>query len=961
MEQPPAASRPTPREIAERPLVLDQPGACYLVMGGPVDLFAVSSERPAARMTVGRVDSGGVLFGAAPSLLGGEHLIAVGDAVTMIWQMPETLWRNGAGVPEMAAGIAGWLDAVGGGLAAMIEPRPRPDLVVTGHKVTGRRLAAGSVIGATAEAGWVRLRAGAGALFCGIEPVSGLVPLPAGSWLTLDRAARIDLLPFADGLARTDWPDAVTAWGATVAELLPILRGLAEADELNRVRARDRAEAQDRRQTAERFAGLLGNTVPPLTDADGGDGLFDVLRLLGRELDVPIRRPGTARRAQLDRLPDIEQIARASGLLLRQVDLADGWWQTEAGLLLARHEGRPVGLVWRGGHYDMLDHSGARRRVTAAIAAGMAGEAHQILQPLPQKAGLVEMMAASLRKAGPDTLVFLLATLIGSAIGQILPIATGLVFGLLVPAALRGALVQVGVLVLLVAAAGYLTQRASEMARERVAMRGDAGLFDRAWARIIALPLPFLRSRPAAITAAQMGAGLGSIAGFRQLLYLSGGTAGMLLSSLGVIAWHSPLLAALAAGLAGLHVLIGLLAGQAQARAYRNGEALIGTADAQVLQMVGAMVKLRTAAAEERAVLRWADRFAEMRRRTVRARRIGNLFESWQTAFPILATAALFTVMQGLADDTDGAPTLSIAAIAAVATAFGLMAGALSQTLRALLGAWMMLPGWQFARPLLERRPALTAALTDPGPLAGDIAFAAVGFAYDGGAPVLSDISFRVAPGQMVAIVGPSGSGKSTLVRLLLGLETPGAGAIYIDGHDLRTLHPTACRRQIGLVLQDEALPPGSILDIVRGTAKATPEQVWAALAAAALDQEVAAMPMGLHTMLPDATRLLSGGQIQRLALARALLQRPPVLILDEPTSALDGPTQARVMQTIHALPATRLIIAHRLSTIREAGLILVLDGGRIVEAGRYDELMQRKGRFVRLMAGGDPSSGRSH
>lgn len=949
MDQP---ATPQPRLMTERPLALDQPGSCFLVTGGPVDLFAISAERPTARMAIGRIENGGLLFGATPALLGTEHLIAAGDAVTLIWQLPDVLWRNSAGLPEIAAGIAGWLGTIGGGLGRLIDPRPQPDLAAHGQRAAAIRLGAGSVIGATAGITWVQLPVGAGARFCGMEPVSGLVPLPEGSWLTLDDAAQIDLLPFAEGLARPDWPEALAAWGAAATEVLPILRGLAEADELNRIRARDHATAQDHRQTLARFAGLLGNRVPLLAEADGGDGLLDVLRLLGRELGVPIHRPAAARRAQMDRLPQLDEIARASGLLLRQVDLPDGWWRQESGLLLARHQDRPVGLIWRGGHYDMIDRHGARRRVTAAEAAGIAPTARQIFLPLARKAGLAGMMTAGLAGAGPDSLVFLAATLIGSLIGQILPIVTGLVFGLLVPAALRGALVQIGLLVLLVAGAGYLAQLAAETARERVAMRGDAGLFDRAWARIIALPLPFLRSRPAAFLSAQLGAGLGSISGFRQMLYLSGGTLGMVVSSLAVITWHSPLLAGLAAGLAGLHLLIGVATGHAQARAYRNGEELMGTADAQLLQMINAMVKLRTAAAEDRAVLRWADRFAAMRHRSVKVRRIGNLFESWQAAFPILATAALFAVIQGLADTAEGAPALSIAAIAAIATAFGLMTAGLSQFLRALLGAWMMLPGWAFALPLLERAPPATTGLTDPGPLSGEISFAAVGFAYESGPPVLSDISFRVAPGQMVAIVGPSGSGKSTLLRLLLGLEAPGTGAVYIDGHDLRTLHPTAVRRQIGTVLQDEALPPGSILDIVRGISDASPDQVRAALAAAALDQDVAAMPMGLHTMLPDAPRMLSGGQLQRLALARALVQRPPVLVLDEPTSALDGPTQARVMQTIQALPATRIVIAHRLSTIRQAGLILVLEGGRIVEAGTHDELVKRKGRFAALMGG---------
>lgn len=177
-----------------------------------------------------------------------------------------------------------------------------------------------------------------------------------------------------------------------------------------------------------------------------------------------------------------------------------------------------------------------------------------------------------------------------------------------------------------------------------------------------------------------------------------------------------------------------------------------------------------------------------------------------------------------------------------------------------------------------------------------------------------------------------------------------------MDGHDVRALHPEAYRRQVGVVLQDMRLPPGSIGDIVRGGAPADEAAVWRALAMAAIDQEVRAMPMGLHTMITDGGSTLSGGQLQRLALARIFLLEPALLLLDEATSALDATTQAAAMRSVLALPCTRLVIAHRISTIRDADLILVLQNGRIVQAGRFDDLASSPGAFVDLTDDGSAS-----
>jgi ATP-binding cassette subfamily C protein len=200
-----------------------------------------------------------------------------------------------------------------------------------------------------------------------------------------------------------------------------------------------------------------------------------------------------------------------------------------------------------------------------------------------------------------------------------------------------------------------------------------------------------------------------------------------------------------------------------------------------------------------------------------------------------------------------------------------------------------------------------------------------------------------------VAIVGASGSGKSTLFRLLLGFEAPDAGSILIDGRPVNSLDMRAVRRQMGVVLQKGQVPAGPLLLVVGGNSGATEAQVWEALRAAGMEEDVRAMPMRLHTIVSEGGTTFSGGQVQRVMIARALLGNPKIILFDEATSALDNETQATVSKSVARTNATRLVIAHRLSTVQDADKIIVLDGGVVAEVGTYEELMAQRGIFRAL------------
>ena len=234
--------------------------------------------------------------------------------------------------------------------------------------------------------------------------------------------------------------------------------------------------------------------------------------------------------------------------------------------------------------------------------------------------------------------------------------------------------------------------------------------------------------------------------------------------------------------------------------------------------------------------------------------------------------------------------------------------------------------------------------------LGGAIRLDNVSFRYTPDGPLILDsVNFQVRPGEFVAIVGPSGSGKSTLLRLLLGFETPTEGSVSYDGRELETLDIQEVRRQIGVVLQDARLRPGDIYSNIVGlSTHLTRDDAWEAAELAGLAEDIEQMPMGIHTVVTEGGSGLSSGQRQRLIIARALAGRPKILLFDEATSALDNRTQAHVSQSIHAQlgGTTRVAIAHRLSTVIDADRIYVLSGGKIVQTGRYSQLIDEPGPF---------------
>ena len=374
-------------------------------------------------------------------------------------------------------------------------------------------------------------------------------------------------------------------------------------------------------------------------------------------------------------------------------------------------------------------------------------------------------------------------------------------------------------------------------------------------------------------------------------------------------------------------------------------------------QIFSGLSKFRVQGAESSAFYLWSKNFSEQWN--------FNLKSRWQTNYqtiissiqPLVASIILYyLVADNMQDAIDKNlnpynEVIDYATFIAFQTAFTGFNTTLNGFFPVISQLFLIQPHIENLRPILEEIPEVSEEKTEVGVLAGFIEINNLNFSYGDDLPdVLKNINLKISAGENVAIVGKSGCGKSTLIRLLLGFENPKSGAIFFDGQDLADLNLTSVRSQMGVVLQNGQLMTGDIFSNIVGTMNLSLDDAWKAAEAAGIAEDIKNMPMGMNTLLSEGSTNISGGQRQRILIARALAAKPAIIIFDEATSALDNRTQAIVTESLKKLHATRIIVAHRLSTIRDCDKIFVIDDGKIIESGNFDELIKKGGLFAELV-----------
>ncbi|MEO0987690.1 MAG: NHLP bacteriocin export ABC transporter permease/ATPase subunit [Cyanobacteria bacterium J06639_14] len=964
-------TQPCPRTItANEPLLLTDPSTVWQMKSGKMAIFAVPmtpGEPPGTRRFLFTAETGEALFSADIHKETGLGLLAIAVEPTEIIPLPlSETDETGCPTDLLKQLIDPWIHHLG-----QVDGMPRTAQRSTVPEIHYISLTSGQVCRPPEEeVAWIRMQQGTASWMGNptfpINPELGCFPLGHSTFLQAQDHIEFFTRPTAEVKHRKIIIRGVAQLHRYLFSTLELIETRNQRLSLRRFQQRQRLNQDVTQKVVRGLAGLL----------EGGDRFQEIdspllaaAGAVGKALGVTIQPPAPSENTARTKEP-LEAIARASQLRLRRVLLRGQWWQKDSGPLIAytREDRHPVALLpLKGNHYELFDPVGInatesatesaqaaltrRQPVTESLARTLDPIAFVFYRPLPTTSlNAFSLLKFAFHGQGRDWLTILLTGVAATLIGMLVPQATAALVDTVVPYGDRPLLIQIGVGLLAAAFGASSFQLAQAIATMRVETSSDAHLQAAVWDRLLKLRTSFYRQ----YATGDLNSRVSSISAIRRKLSgtaLQGIFSGAFsLLNLGLLFYYSPPLALIALLVALLIMIVTVASGLVLVRKYRPLLEMQGKIYGLVVQLINGVSKLRIAGAEERAFAAWGQRYGQQLRLTLSTQQLEDAVDVFNTVLPIFTTLILFWLASQFIGNAEGS-TFSTGTFLAFSVAFGTFisgATSLSNTLVELLD---VVPLWQRARPILQAEPEVDLTKADPGKLSGALKVDRVSFRYKADGPLILDgVSFEAEPGEFIALVGPSGSGKSTAMRLLLGFDTPEAGTVYYDGQDLSGLDVVAVRRQFGVVLQTSRLGAGSIFENVSGGALISLEDAWDAAAKAGLADDIRAMPMQMHTVVSEGGGNLSGGQRQRLLIARALAVKPKIMLMDEATSALDNRTQAIVTESLDRLNVTRVVIAHRLSTIRNADRIYVIEAGRLVEQGSFEELAAQSGLFAQLI-----------
>lgn len=945
------------------PFLVENTNSVWLVRSGKLDLFLVTvkdGEPCGARQHLLRVEQGQAVFGVGRHF-GNMTLLASpapGTKVLCLSQAEfQEMIRNGEPASEKL--LENWINhltlAVAGhfpvGQFMYLEPGktikiPQPTRVVLPRQ---------GLLWAIHRAGNSFFR---DAYFLGPERIplinKQFFPVTRHAWLQSAPDSEIDSVDTRE-FCRVDREWRGLQQFHTIAMIfLAIKIEKAEEKEQERMQARAAADHNLFHAALLHLSAPI-RRIPEMVEGQEtcGNAVFLACQAVGKKIGINVK-PHPDMLRGLSMADPVSAIARTSGFRVRTIALKGQWWKMDSGPFLAfLEEGRkPVALLPKSRHrYDVYDPSKNKRTpVTQEMASTLNPFAYVLYRPFPvKKLTIMELLKFALPVCLSEILMIVLMGIGAGLMGMFAPAATGIIFDRLIPGSERAELVQMSVFLLVIAIATSMFTFARSFAVLRLEGKLDTAIQSAVWDRLLGLPVSFFRKYSSG-DLAQRSLGIATI---RQIL--SGSTLSAIFSgifsifSFALLFYYSWSLALVAAGLVLFAFIAITVCGIIQVRLQRKLVHMGGSISSMLLQFINGLAKFRVSGTERRVFAVWAREFSRKKRIAKNARRTQNYLTIFASVFPLICLAVIFYSHQKFLT----IPELTKITTGDFAAFFGAFAQFLSSTLllsAAVVGALGVVPAYERAKPIFHELPEVSEGMANPGRLTGALEVSHVTFRYNESAPaVLRDVSIAVRAGQFVAIVGASGSGKSTLLRLLLGFEKPESGAIYYDGQDLAGVDVQEVRRQMGVVLQTSRPVSGSIFQNIVGSAPLTTENAWEAARLAGIEQDIRQMPMGLHTQISDGGGGISGGQRQRLMIARAIAGRPRILLFDEATSALDNQTQAIVSRSLESLRATRIVIAHRLSTIMNADCIYVMDKGCIAQSGTYQELIGQEGIFSEL------------
>ena len=660
--------------------------------------------------------------------------------------------------------------------------------------------------------------------------------------------------------------------------------------------------------------------------------------------------PGAAPEEESDPQERIKWLCRPSGTMYRTVALEQDWYKQAFGAMLGKLDtGEAVALLPRGLHgYCYIEPGTGRKvKVDAQVASHIAKDAIMFYMPLPAKSLSIRDLIAFIMKIFDkgDYLLVLVASLVVTFIGLLPAWANQIAYGVVIPSGQARLVLPIAALLLGVAVSSTLIGIARSFVMGRVSMKLNVVIEAATYARVLALPTSFF-SGYASGNLGNRIANMTQVANvITTILFDTALTALLSVVYIIQIGAYAPILAlpalVIVLAQAGLTIAVTIATVSYEQRAMEENAKLSG----MVTALLNGIQKVKLAGAEDRAFAKWANMYSEYARAMYNWPAVLRALPALVMVIGLLGTIGIYYLAGSTHVSYDSYMAFNVAFGQATAAIMA-MAGASGQVAR-------INPMLKLVEPVLQAVPEYSYDKPSVQSLSGGIEVSNLSFKYGEGQPyVVEDLSFRVRPGEYVALVGRSGCGKSTIMRLLLGFEKPERGTVFYGPHDVQRVDLRTLRQHIGVVMQDGKLFMGDIAsNITISTPQATLDDAWEAAEIAGVAEDIRRMPMGMQTLITEGSGGVSGGQRQRLMIARAVCGKRSILMLDEATSALDNVTQKHVADSLEKLKCTRVVVAHRLSTVRHCDRILVVDEGRIVEEGTYEDLIARNGLFAELVA----------
>ncbi|MBR5338074.1 MAG: ATP-binding cassette domain-containing protein [Lachnospiraceae bacterium] len=661
-------------------------------------------------------------------------------------------------------------------------------------------------------------------------------------------------------------------------------------------------------------------------------------------------KPTVVPKSVNDREEQIEYCMRPHGIMYRMAELKGDWYKDSYMPLLAytKEDDKPVALIPKNtsGYVYVDPTTGSRITIDRKAASELKEEATCFYRPLPQtELGIRDILfyMNSCFSVG-DVGLFIALTILVTLTGMLSPLVTRALTGPVLESGSGYYLAGTAIFLACAAISTMLINSVKSMGLGRIQTKTAQAVESALMARVMNLPANLFRKYSSGdmltrITNASrlsrlilenvMSIGITSLA---SLLYIV------------QIFVYAPGLTWPAVAVMIITLVINLVTALMQVRVKKAVMEANAKTTGLGLALITGIQKIKLSGSEKRAFAKWAGAYAKEAGKTYDIPLFLKVNTAITTGVSLLGTIMIYY----LAVKTG----VTASEYMAFNVAYGALMGSFTTLSSVAVSIAEVKPIMEMLEPILKTRPESSENREILTSIKGNIELSNVYFKYKDNMPyVINGMSLTIKAGEYVAVVGTTGCGKSTLMRLLLGFETPEKGVIYYDGRDMSKLDLRSLRRRIGAVTQDGSLFQGDIYsNIVISAPHLTLDDAWLAAEIADIAEDIRSMPMKMATIISEGQGGISGGQKQRLMIARAVAPKPKILMFDEATSALDNKTQKQVSEALDNLKCTRLVIAHRLSTIKHCDRILVLDKGNIAEDGTYDQLIEKGGLFAELV-----------